>query len=114
MSDRLRGSGSSWAFWLIALLLVLLVIVAISLYVFQFHNSPLSQDPVDWANFGDYFGWLNPFITIINILAIIWIFSTEKESQELPKLDIQINLTSKRFLGITPQLWQWPSHFKKL
>jgi hypothetical protein len=46
--------------------------VVLGLYVAHFHAQPVSDDPADWGQFGDYFGGvLNPFVALLTFLAVL-------------------------------------------
>lgn len=49
----------------------LIALVVLGLFVYQFHG-PLSKDPQDWGQFGDYLGGiLNPTFSFLALLALL-------------------------------------------
>ena len=50
------------------------IYLTISYYWLQFQNTTITNNPVNWGLFGEYFGGtLNPLLLLINICITIWL-----------------------------------------
>lgn len=54
--------------WLKYVVLTLLVLLPVGLYVMNFHDHAISDDPSAWGDFGDYFGGV--YSIIVTVLAV--------------------------------------------
>lgn len=65
------GSRVSVIPWLLVGAALVYVLV-LGFYVGHFHAQPVSGNPADWGQFGDYLGGvLNPFVALLTFLAVI-------------------------------------------
>ena len=65
------------------IIFALLLLSPILLFIYQFHNYPISDNPSDWADFGSYLGGV--YTVLVTFLAIILTRHFEKKDVEWKK-----------------------------
>ncbi len=74
--------------------IVLVMIGTILIYLWKFHNAPISDQPADWGVLGDYFGGiLNPIISFTALIYLIKAYSSQK--QELAETKLALRETAE-------------------
>lgn len=60
--------------WTIVGVITIILLIVVGLYIWNFHERKLSQDPEEWGQFGDYIGGtLNTTISILNLVLIAYL-----------------------------------------
>lgn len=63
--------------------LVVFAILICSLYLINFYSSPLSGDPANWGQFGDYIGGvLNPLLAVTNLIVFVFLNNKIQRQEE--------------------------------
>lgn len=58
----------------IVILAMLSIAIPLAAFVSRFWNSPISPDPTDWSNFGQYIGGVaGPIIGVINLAVLVYL-----------------------------------------
>jgi len=72
-------------------LTAVVTVVIILSYILNFYDHPISENPENWGQFGDFMGGLlNPFISIINLFVLTYIsFALSKIEENRNKWTIQ-------------------------
>lgn len=80
--------------------IVLVMLSTILIYLWKFHNAPISDQPADWGVLGDYFGGiLNPIISFTALIYLIKAYSSQK--QELAETKAALKETAEYNLAIS-------------
>ncbi len=61
---------------LVTVFIVLITILFLGIFIFQFYESPLSENIAAWGSFGDYIGGV-----ILSLISIFLLYKTYKEQQ---------------------------------
>ncbi|OHX37827.1 hypothetical protein BJL95_04440 [Methylomonas sp. LWB] len=91
--------------WFGILLVVLVVLgLPVGLYAYNFRHSSLSPAPADWGVLGDY---LNPFISVLNLLVVAYI--AHKVNFEQRRKDLEDRDTERQLNLVSDLLREWMS-----
>ncbi|MGR5000947.1 hypothetical protein [Vibrio celticus] len=86
-SNKLDGVSN-----LVIILALLSVVIAISIYSFYFYNYEVSQNPSEWASFGDFFGGvLNPVLSFLSLILVLVTIKQQKISLEQTSEQIKLS-----------------------
>jgi len=77
---------------LIIVIALVLVFIPIGVYIFQFSERPLSSNPADWAQFGDYVGGLlNPILSAAAFFLLLVTISQNDKALKQNDLALKHN-----------------------
>lgn len=66
------------------------VLVPIDVYVSYFGNRPMSSEPAEWGQMGDFFGgMLNPILAFASFMALLYTIRIQSEELRLTKDEIK-------------------------
>lgn len=104
--DAARMLRQRRTIWLSGSLLALLALAPLAIYVYHFHHLPISSNPIEWGNFGDFIGGvMNPILALVGIFITlsVTVVSEQRNQTEVYNMERAIRPLARLELIDTPE-----------
>lgn len=79
------------------ILVVIIILSIIGLYYFNFKEHPISNNPLDWGPFGDFFGGvLNPILGFFSFLALLYTIHIQQQELRLTRRELKRSVEAQK------------------
>jgi hypothetical protein len=98
---RLGKHVRALAFISLAAIIVLLIMLLIGSYIDTFRNQPISKDPAQWGQMGDFFGgMLNPILAFASFIALLYTIRIQSEELRLTREEFQKSVAAQNGMAL--------------